>query len=548
MEEGVINVLESAVRLVEGQCTPESGASLVLALKKLHLRLGDAIDKAEKEPSGQDEAKEGRGPRKSFVPGMELATEAANAILEESPELRNALKKRRRFVARFSAKWRQHRGKIESVMGVATVCKLVTLTASYYPDNTPATHVLRRLDWATNFVFCLEILGRVACRNTKADRVWCLVVMPWAAVYWGVLYLSGGGFKSHGANVQRDDTARTTTLLLDTFTGLSVFRLRAIQKQVLPVCRALPVIVYPCVVLCLGLWLWSAIGFILFSDDHPAFFGTFLESFFTMWSFLTETAGGDNAKRLTHTCKGIPWGYAERGGDDEYAALHDETIHSFSEGEDTDDLVDCAPLLREMVFFYSFEIVMAFLVLNVLLGVVVDAVANARAEIVDAEYLEAVGGGGDDDDDGGGDENDDGTHLGPRRRRHMPVNNGHAMGQTGRKASMSSQRVAKAAFSLHRAADRARHRVDDAGPSAATPAESKAEPTRAEPPPASPSPVRVAPAEFTPVTPLAPEAPRQTARRAAAQPAPRTREQSIDPGVNAGRRETTHAPLIADFY
>ena len=85
MEEGVINVLESAVRLVEGQCTPESGASLVLALKKLHLRLGDAIDKAEKEPPGQDEAKEGRGPRKSFVPGMELATRSSARAPTSSP-------------------------------------------------------------------------------------------------------------------------------------------------------------------------------------------------------------------------------------------------------------------------------------------------------------------------------------------------------------------------------------------------------------------------------------------------------------------------------
>ena len=67
-------------------------------------------------------------------------------------------------------------------MGLATVGKLASLTASYYPDGTAATWYLRRVDWGANAVFSLEIVARLVLRNTAADRVWCLVVCPWAAV------------------------------------------------------------------------------------------------------------------------------------------------------------------------------------------------------------------------------------------------------------------------------------------------------------------------------------------------------------------------------
>ncbi|KAH8065926.1 hypothetical protein JL722_314 [Aureococcus anophagefferens] len=367
------------------------------------------------------------------------AAAAASALLDESPELRKALRKRRRFVARWTGAWRRHRAAVEVVMGLATVGKLASLTASYYPDGTAATWYLRRVDWGANAVFSLEIVARLVLRNTAADRVWCLVVCPWAAAYWGLLYAEAR-VTGHGVSVDRDETTKTATLLLDTFTG----------------CR--------------------------FERDHPAYFGTFAESFFTMWSFLTDSAGGEMAKRLTHTCEGIPWGYSASSGDDEYAVRYETTIHSFSEGEDTDDLVDCAPLWLEMAFFYSFEVVMTFLVLNVLLGVVVDAVATARADIVDAE-------------------------RGARRRRTR------------------ARRAAEPAGDAEDA------KVADDGKDAA----------------------RVAPAEYTPVTPLEPAEPEpkpepDRARRSAAQPVPKGQRVTVDPGVNAGRRETTHAPLDAAFY
>lgn len=251
-----------------------------------------------------------------------------------------------------------------------------------------------------------------------------------------------------------------------------------------------------------------------FERDHPAYFGTFAESFFTMWSFLTDSAGGEMAKRLTHTCEGIPWGYSASSGDDEYAVRYETTIHSFSEGEDTDDLVDCAPLWLEMAFFYSFEVVMTFLVLNVLLGVVVDAVATARADIVDAEYV------GDEDGD---------TAAGADGRARRPAANGGHRRQTGRKKASDARRAS--ARAAEPAGDAEDAKVADDGKDAA----------------------RVAPAEYTPVTPLEPAEPEpkpepDRARRSAAQPAPKGQRVTVDPGVNAGRRETTHAPLDAAFY
>ena len=106
-----------------------------------------------------------------------------------------------------------------------------------------------------------------------------------------------------------------------------------------------------------------------------------------MWSFLTDTAGGNAAKTITHDCADVAWGYTDAGG----------TIVALSQGEATDDLVDCRPRWPEMFFMYSFEIVLTFLVLNVLLGVVVDAVATARAEISDAKYFEHFDGLAEDD-------------------------------------------------------------------------------------------------------------------------------------------------------
>jgi len=511
-----VGVLESAVRLAEARCAGGGGAALVPALRKFALRLGDAAARAEAANRGGGP----RGPRKSGVPGMDAveqataaAAAAASALLDESPELRKALRKRRRFVARWTGAWRRHRAAVEFVMGLATVGKLASLTASYHPDGTAATWYLRRVDWGANAVFSLEIVARLVLRNTAADRVWCLVVCPWAAAYWGLLYAEARA-KGHGVSVDRDETTKTAFLLLDTFTGLSVFRLRVMQKQIVPIARALPVILYPGLVLALGLWLWSAIGFIAFERDHPAYFGTFAESFFTMWSFLTDSAGGEMAKRLTHTCEGIPWGYSASSGDDEYALRYETTIHSFSEGEDTDDLVNCAPLWLEMVFFYSFEVVMTFLVLNVLLGVVVDAVATARADIVDAEYV--------------GDEGGDAATGADGRARRPAANGGHRR-QTGRKKASDARRAS--ARAAEPAGDAEDAEVADDGKDAA----------------------RVAPAEYTPVTPLEPAEPEpkpepDRARRSAAQPVPKGQRVTVDPGVNAGRRETTHAPLDAAFY
>ena len=85
-------------------------------------------------------------------------------------------------------------------MGLATVGKLASLTASYYPDGTAATWYLRRVDWGANAVFCLEIVARLVLRNTAADRVWCLVVCPWAAAYWGLLYAEAR-VTGHGVSV-----------------------------------------------------------------------------------------------------------------------------------------------------------------------------------------------------------------------------------------------------------------------------------------------------------------------------------------------------------
>ena len=64
-------------------------------------------------------------------------------------------------------------------------------------------------------------------------------------------------------------------MLLDALTGLTVFRLRAIQKQVRPIVRALPFIAYPFLVLILGLWMWASVGYIAFGNRHPAYFGSF---------------------------------------------------------------------------------------------------------------------------------------------------------------------------------------------------------------------------------------------------------------------------------
>ena len=90
-----VGVLESAVRLAEARCAGGGGAALVPALRKFALRLGDAAARAEAAHRGGGP----RGPRKSGVPGMDAveqataaAAAAASALLDESPELRKALR------------------------------------------------------------------------------------------------------------------------------------------------------------------------------------------------------------------------------------------------------------------------------------------------------------------------------------------------------------------------------------------------------------------------------------------------------------------------
>lgn len=531
-----LGVVEAAVSLAEDQLSTGGTAEVVLALKKLHLRLGDALAAAEAEirPPTPD-----RKPRRSFVTEIvgDAAAAATEALLAEAPQLRRMAARRQRFLSRARGAWRRHRAVLEVVMGITTAGKLAALTASYYSGETTATWILRRVDWAANGVFCAEIGARLALRNTGADRFWCFVICPWAAGYWFLMRMTDGGYRKNELNADRTTSARTTMLLLDAFTGLAVFRLKVMQRQVVPILRALPAVLYPGLVLFLGLWMWSAVGFILLRDRHPAFFGTFQDAFFTMWQFLTDSAGGELARSLTHDCRDLPWGYLDPGAvDDRFDRGQSTTLRQFSHGEDLDDAVDCVPLYGEMGFFYSFEIVMAFLVLNVLLGVVVDAVATARADILDSEFAHPAGG-----DEGIGDDalEDDVPVYRPARK------------MTGRRLSVQSHRVTR----VERApawSDEAKDAKD------------------AE---------RVAPAEFaqsaveafsptTPVVPIDPPAdptapasrlqtrrgpaPRRQdvaghGRRAAAVPAVGQARETVDRGVN-GHRDTFHAPLDADFY
>ena len=56
-----------------------------------------------------------------------------------------------------------------------------------------------------------------------------------AAVYWFCLYVARGG---GGLNAVRSRGATDAMLVLDVFTGLAVFRLEAMRRQVVPIANA----------------------------------------------------------------------------------------------------------------------------------------------------------------------------------------------------------------------------------------------------------------------------------------------------------------------
>ena len=241
----------------------------LLMYRRLQLRLGEAIQTAEANARGEASAEpEGRLDtlrKKSNVMFQEAADQLPGAV---QTTLEQQGRRRKRFLANARRTYKRHRGKIEVVMGLTTACKLVALTAGFADFGGAAGYAIRRVDWAANTCFLLEIALRLGCRNARADRFWSLIICPWAALYWGVLYVGSGG---GGLNVARSRRAARTMSFLDVFTALAICRLEVMRRQIVPIARALPVILYPAVVLLLGLWLWSAMGYIAFANEHPAY-------------------------------------------------------------------------------------------------------------------------------------------------------------------------------------------------------------------------------------------------------------------------------------
>ena len=224
---------------------------------------------------------------------------------------------------------------------------------------TRYSELIHRLNRIVLTIFTLEVVLKISAEKTRPWRYfqdgWNLFDFSIVAVCFLPL---GGGYVA----------------VLRLFRLLRVIRLITVipklQLLVTALLRSLPSMFYVCLLLFLLFYVYAVIGVILFSGNDPVHFGNLWTSFLSLFRIVTLEDWTDVM-------------YLQMYGSDIYQGYNQSIAHLASTPK--------AMPITAVIYFVSFVLLGTMIMLNLVIGVIINGMDEAQTELADRSQPAARG-------------------------------------------------------------------------------------------------------------------------------------------------------------
>lgn len=149
-----------------------------------------------------------------------------------------------------------------------------------------------------------------------------------------------------------------------------VRQLRGLQVVVLGLFKAIPSVGYISIVIFLQFYLWAAVGVTVFRDNDPDFFGSLHLALLSLWQAATGDDWTDHLYAAAFGCD------APQLATSYYGHYSERCVAPQALG-----------ILFPAIFFISFEVLAAMILINLFIGVVMLSMEDAKQALSSGEVL-----------------------------------------------------------------------------------------------------------------------------------------------------------------
>lgn len=223
---------------------------------------------------------------------------------------------------------------------------------TYHQDNSPLRHTLENLDLVILLIFTVEFAIKIAA---EGNQPWNYFRDPWNVFDFTVVavcWLAHLVPSMHAGFVSVIRLARVLRVLR------LVHALPQLKVLVNAMLKSIPSMGYVGMMLLLLYYIYGAMGVFLFGQNDPLHFGVLHTAMLTLFEISTLEGWVDILKINMVGCNDPTWGYGP-----ENACLH-----------------PAAQPNTAVIYFVSFVLFGTMIILNLFIGVIMNAMDEVRAE------------------------------------------------------------------------------------------------------------------------------------------------------------------------